>query len=549
MSRRAFLGLVATLALAATPLAAAHASVVASDPGAGEAAPRAPDRVVVEFSEALDPSFSSLRVENAEGVRIDKGDLVVDGTRAGVGLPALPKGIYFARWQALSKADGHTTRGSIPFVVGDPTLAAGISEGATTDVDTGGAPESVARAVGFAGLAASIGALAFGWRVLPRLDEATRAATVRPRRLLEIAGGALVAASALALLVLAADRNLAPGWGASDLASFAGGTRPGLILLVRLAAGVALAAAAAVLTDAWPRAAIAVAAAATVSFGSHAAARSPALVLVDLAHALAASAWVGGLVLVAYLAARGGGRALVLVRAFTPTATVAVAVVVLSGTVQVLALTALRAPADVLRLGASAYGRTLFVKLGLVGVMLAFGGWNGFVLGRRATTHAGEDRAFRAAVSTELALGLCVLLVTGVLTNSSPPDWAQADAYVPPPALRLTADADDLMLELVVSPVPVTPGVHRFDLLVREPAGGDHDITNVTLEFSKPDERALGEVTVELETESHGEHYGAEGAYLTKAGEWRVEVKVRRTNAYDTKAVLTVEVQSPEERT
>lgn len=526
--------LVALLLVALAPSALAHASLESSRPTAGGAVERSPDRVELVFSEVLDPSFSSVKVENDDGLQLDKGDVAYDGSRASVGIPTLPKGVYWVHWQALSQADGHTTRGTFPFVVGDAALLAGLDASATQDVATGGPAEAVARAIGFAGLALAVGAPVFAFVVAPKLvfGPAALDAARRTVRGATVLGGVLVAGASVALFAFAMERNLA-----TDVVAFATGTRVGALLAARFGAGVLVAALAAAprLQPVAPLAPAALAAL-TVSAGAHAAALSPVHVVADLLHVLAVSTWLGGLAVLVVLAWRTPTPARALVAAFTPTASVSVAVLVLSGTLVLLALLDLR------ELVTTSYGLTMTRKLVLVVLMLALGATNAFVLGPRARAgRPGVDAWFRRTVAAEFAFGLVVLALAGLLTNSSPPAYAvEVDAG--PPLVRLEGRANDLGLELLVGPAPLSPGIHRFDVRIVDPPGGDHDVTNVTLEFSYPADRSLGEVAVPLEAVSHGEQYGTQGAYLAREGEWRVEIKVRRSDAYDARAVFALVV-------
>lgn len=527
------LALVAALAAALllAPAAAAHASLLSSTPRAGEAIPEAPARVVLHFSEPLDPSFSSVRVENSQGIRLDKGDLVLEGKTASVGVPVLPKGIYHVRWQALSESDGHTTRGSTPFVVGDASLAVGLAAGAVQDAETGGLPEAAARAVSYVGYAAALGGVAFGTFVAPRLPHEATAAVRRHVRVAILAGCVVTVAGSLALLVLSAARNV-DALGPATLVGFLLDARTGNLLLVRLAGAVLLGVCASgPAVGRWAGSLLLVGA---LAAAGHAAAVSPLYGIADAVHVAAVSAWVGGLGIVVALATRRVAGARDLVTAFTPTATVCVALLLGSGVVDLLVLD------DLATLPDSTWGRQMMVKLGLVAAMLALGAVNGFVLPRR-----GLEAWFRRSVTGEFALGLAVLAVAGLITNGAPVYAAAAPAPVDDLA-RFRGEDGGLALELALGPTPLVPGLHRFDLLVREPAEGDHNITNVTLEFSLPTDRSVGKVAVALDEVSHGMQYATEGAYLTEPGVWQVDAKIRRADAYDVK--VTFDVNVTEER-
>ena len=141
------------------------------------------------------------------------------------------------------------------------------------------------------------------------------------------------------------------------------------------------------------------------------------LISADVVHVLAASAWMGGLAGVLYLARRGGDADPLpgLVRAFSPVAVVSVAMLVLTGVVSSWA----HVP-DVAALARAPYGRRLLLKLALVGAVMILG-WTNW---RRFTPqlHGADGRqALRRAALLELAVGQLVLLVTAVLVKTPPP--------------------------------------------------------------------------------------------------------------------------------
>jgi hypothetical protein len=150
--------LVALLALAGP--AAAHTSLVSTDPGDGTTVDAAPEQVVLTFSENLrEPSEASLMVD---GDAVD-ADVVVDGPRLVVTAAQPAEGAHELNYRVVS-ADGHPVTGTTTFTVrasgaapaveptaSEPTVPAQSSEPATTgsgdepadtdtDADSGGTP-------------------------------------------------------------------------------------------------------------------------------------------------------------------------------------------------------------------------------------------------------------------------------------------------------------------------------------------------------------------------------------------------------------------------
>jgi methionine-rich copper-binding protein CopC len=95
----------------------AHAFPDHSEPRVGHTLDAPPPSVRIWFDGEIEPVFSTLRVENADHRRVDRGDGRVDPsdrTLLEVGLPALPPGRYHVFWSVIAR-DGHRTEGDFSF--------------------------------------------------------------------------------------------------------------------------------------------------------------------------------------------------------------------------------------------------------------------------------------------------------------------------------------------------------------------------------------------------------------------------------------------------
>jgi methionine-rich copper-binding protein CopC len=109
----------AALALAHSGTADAHAFLRHAVPLVGSTIPTAPAFVTLDYSEALEPRFSSIKVQDAHGTRVDKGDVHVapnNPKQLIVSLSPLPPGTYSVEWRVLS-VDTHHTEGNFTFTV------------------------------------------------------------------------------------------------------------------------------------------------------------------------------------------------------------------------------------------------------------------------------------------------------------------------------------------------------------------------------------------------------------------------------------------------
>jgi copper resistance protein C len=104
--------------LAASP-AFAHAFLKNSSPPVGSNVPVSPKAVIIDFTEGVEPAFSTIEVQDGQGNRVDEGHPhLVNGnqSRLAVDLPKLPAGEYKVTWHATS-VDTHKTEGNFHFTV------------------------------------------------------------------------------------------------------------------------------------------------------------------------------------------------------------------------------------------------------------------------------------------------------------------------------------------------------------------------------------------------------------------------------------------------
>ena len=105
--------------LAAASTAWAHAFPDHAEPRVGATVETPPGEVRIWFDGEIEPVFSTLRVENGDKQRVDKGDPRVgpqDRRLLQVSVPTLPSGKYRVFWSVIAR-DGHRTEGDFPFRV------------------------------------------------------------------------------------------------------------------------------------------------------------------------------------------------------------------------------------------------------------------------------------------------------------------------------------------------------------------------------------------------------------------------------------------------
>jgi methionine-rich copper-binding protein CopC len=99
--------------------ALAHAFLAKADPAVGSTIPASPSTLSLQFTEGVEPLFSSIAVLDAQGkpVNLPKPHTEDGGLVLVVVPPPLPPGTYTVVWHATS-VDTHKTEGKFNFTVG-----------------------------------------------------------------------------------------------------------------------------------------------------------------------------------------------------------------------------------------------------------------------------------------------------------------------------------------------------------------------------------------------------------------------------------------------
>lgn len=109
--------------LSARP-AAAHASLIASDPPEDAALDDAPTQVTLTFSEQVEHQFARVEVTASDGARVESGEATVDGAQVSMPLASLTRvGTYRVSYHVVS-ADSHPIEGEYTFEVTHAAAAA-----------------------------------------------------------------------------------------------------------------------------------------------------------------------------------------------------------------------------------------------------------------------------------------------------------------------------------------------------------------------------------------------------------------------------------------
>ena len=155
---------IACLAGALVTPVQAHALPVRTIPPANAVLPRPPAQIEIYFNQAVDPTFSKIKVLDENGNRVDAGDVTLDpadNTHLVVSMQAVKDGVYTVVWTALSAADGHQTTGSFPFAVGNENASALASAPQASGSSSLTALEVISKALLYLAVAALTGGILF----------------------------------------------------------------------------------------------------------------------------------------------------------------------------------------------------------------------------------------------------------------------------------------------------------------------------------------------------------------------------------------------------
>ena len=547
--------------------AVAHANLASSDPPANSELETAPSRIIIWFTEPIEPALSEITVLDAAGAQVDEGDSVVDDLiplAMSVGLGDVPDGTYTVAWKNVSTVDGHRVRGSFLFAVGQPLSAAPVQAGEQPLLQSPFSP--LLRWLVLLGGLTMAGGLVFELLVTRPILFASRSSSARleaglalserSSRLMWLALAVFLAASAGQLLSLVTvDTSLGEALG-GPLWTTLSSTGWGELWLWRIAAAVAFGAVLFGLrfaSELWRPAiralALALAGAAlwTLALTSHGAAtidiRNMALAA-DFLHLAASAFWIGalfhfalGLPLLRRLPEEDRRECVAgMVPRFSVVASLSVATIiatgVFSGWAQVTVTEALTTP----------YGITLMAKVALVLPLLFLGGLNLVWVRPRLRRDTESVGWLRRLLIGEAALAVLILAAVGMLTSLEPArqvasrELAESRQSI---TFSDTVSTDNIQLE--VSPGRVGSNdltVTLTDRLGRPISNADEVL--VRLVFLESD---LGDDTLTATSLGDG-RYVREDTQLSIAGVWQAELVVHRQDAFDARTAFRFEALS-----
>ena len=528
MKRIWFAIAVVVAALAAVPSAYAHAILQSSTPSNNSVARTSPTQVSLQFNEAVETAFGSIRVYDCRGGRVDSGKIVRPG-KSSVAVKVdrkLGRGTYTVTWRVIS-ADSHPVAGAFVFNVEKASPS-----GSCQQVFNAKTPGTVTalfkfmRALDFALILLVVGG-AVALMVVLR-SAAPELRSLLFRILAGLAFG-LVFVGALCIVLQGA---VAGGFGLSeafrwDTVHSVLETRFGRAFLWQIGIAVVVGALALLASrsrrlEALPLCALLLLP--TVSAAGHARTSGTIAFVADLVHLTAASCWVGGLAFtVLALTLAGADRWPLASRAVPRFSILAVGSVV-----ALIAAGSLRGYEEVKAfhgLWDTTYGRLLLAKIALVLPLLALGAYNNRYAVpklKREACSAVEQRRFLRAAGLELAIMAAIIGVTAVLVTEPP---AKASIQASAKYATDTVPIGPLEVNYIVEPARTGPNtIHLY--FFKPKSGFPANVDDAKLTATLPD-RNLGPLRIPLQRIVPS-HYTTSSAVFPEPGDWQMTMEVRK---------------------
>ena len=567
--------LASAVALLLTEPASAHANLIEASPKPSEELDAPPERVIIWFTEPIEPAFSSIKVLSASGEDVTAGATQFDATEPTamwVPLATLENGTFTVVWRNVSSVDGHKVTGSFLFAIGEPLGAA--NQLAVEEQPLLQSPvDPIIRWLIYIGVAVFAGGLFLEIAIATRVARSDEQLAVLEFAQSASTRFAVVALWAIVVVLVAQIAQLALQTAiAFDNASAA--VDPARVIDVvsqsdwgrfwswRFTAAV-LAAVTIILArhsrqvfrrssnddelDELPLVTETPWGIAAIAFGgvyvllialtSHNAATPGDIrlfaIATDLIHIVAATIWVGGiayLVVASLHAIRSGDASsrtaiLQFASGFSPLAILVTTVLVASGVVsslmQVTVLEALNSP----------YGIVLCAKIIIIIVLIAIATKNNRSVAKSKRTGSFDTRNLTRYISVELGIAFTVLLATAGLASLEPArQYAERGGIGVEDYVGLTQTIDGAEIDVTLD--PGSTGANSLTVNIQDPDGGPFERADEVRSRIKFLDDDFGEYFIALDNPAPGE-WRLEDVTIGVAGAYQIDVTVVRSDSFD----------------
>ena len=392
------------------PNSYAHASITKSDPAPSQSLVTQPSKIDIYFNDLVDIRYSQIKVLDSNEKEVQEKDLHYinnDQSTLSVSLPSgLKNGIYTVEAKVLDQTDGHVTKPTFVFAVGQ-AVPQNVSSTLTANYEEISVPETIARFPALVGQVMVVGvsfATLWLWRPISRISwlenalSETRIKIDQSMMRLAVIGSIILVSSGFAMIAVQA---FSINTGILDAIN----TKFGSIWMIRMIVSSVLLSLSFTMyykikksnatcpkSHALALLGIGLVVLTTTSLISHGAATGKILpLIVDFIHNVAASFWIGGIIYIAFVLMPklkqlssdvvSASTISIIIPRFTIIAITILGFIVITGPTLLYAL-----ENNLALTLASTYGKILIIKLSLATILIAIGGYHEIATRRRAIT-------------------------------------------------------------------------------------------------------------------------------------------------------------------
>ena len=489
-------------------LAEAHPFIESAEPAQSSNVPVGITQIVIHYSETVEKDYSVIKVLDNTGTQVDnKNTKYFQGENSLViTTKSLSDGVYTVTSKVLSKVDGHIVDDAFVFSVGNAKISPDLLE-KKIEQPTTYLPEAAARFPGLIGQVILLGAVLSSlliWRPLKTKNVIKENSNELQKRhshlFLKLTGIGmfLVFASNIAMLAV---QSIALQTSALDAIKTGFGTT----WLVRMSLTIVLLAIwfwseRKTLVGRVPQLLIlgfSLALISTTTMLGHGAAsmHQPAVIL-DYAHNLLAAVWIGGVIYTLSVMLPSFSNlesdkkerlSLLIIPKISGMIIIAVGILLITGPTLLWFL-----ESDVNLLYNSTYGKLILAKISLGSIMVAIGGYNQFRIQRPAEKNLASGtisvyNKFRKSLKIESVIGIILLGVVALLTNSSLPadEIQQAQAEDVPYGYQTTQFSSGAKFDIAIT--PFSSGTNAVTAYITSLNGKPlEDVSETILKISNP---------------------------------------------------------------
>ena len=537
------------------PFAYAHPLIDNSNPKASTNVGAGLTQVTIDFSEAVDIGYSYIKVFDSNGNQIDKKNTQYpspnDESILSITTPPLQDGVYTVTTQVLSKVDGHLVPYAFVFGVGNVELPPPPQITIEQQIYF---PEAGARFPGLVGqvivLGAAISSLLI-WRGVKRpwIRENSEFQKFFHGKFSTITGIGLFAVFASNILILII-QTIRLQTSASDVLE----TTFGTIWIIRMSITVVLLAVWFLLENknaVEPKKQLLILGLSliligtTTAIGHGAASEQLSAIIIDYAHNLIASVWIGGLIFLGFILLPSLAKldnskkelaSLLIIPRFSSVITIALGIVIITGPTLLWLL-----EDDVILLSQSYYGWSIIAKILVGSMMVALGGYNQIKIQKPAVKSPGLPihQKLTKSVRTEAVLGIILIGIVALLTNSSLPT-SQAEQTVSNIPDGITTTVFSESLRFGVNITPLKTGTNTISISIVDSNGSTvEDLSELSVKVSNPQKNIA---PMQIPLEKVGNDYRGEITFGF-SGNWNIEIDAQRTNSPNESTSLSVLVK------